>query len=88
VIGTQQSRRMESSSASAPPARVPETIEAAGSVAEQETNASDPLRIPETEGERETKAPGPKGIPMSRGALDTIMPERERLSPSGETEGC
>jgi hypothetical protein len=77
VIETQQYRRMESSSASAPPAREPETIEAAGRVAEQETKALDPLRAPKVRGERETNAPGPRVKSMRKGAWETNMPERE-----------
>jgi hypothetical protein len=54
VIGTQQYREMESSCASAPPARVPENIKAAGKAREWETNASDPLSAPEARKGRET----------------------------------
>jgi hypothetical protein len=46
MIGTRQYREMESSSASAPPAREPVNIEAAERVRERETNASDPLLAP------------------------------------------
>jgi hypothetical protein len=52
VIGAWQYREMEGSSASAPPAREPVNIEAAGRVAEQETNASDSLMAPEARGEQ------------------------------------
>jgi hypothetical protein len=51
MIGMQQHRRMESSSASAPLVRALETIKTAGRVAERETKASDQLRTPEGRGE-------------------------------------
>jgi hypothetical protein len=68
---------MESSSASAPPAREPVNIEAAGRVAERETNTSDPLMAPEARGEWETNAPYPRETAMSMGSWETNMPERE-----------
>ncbi len=77
MIETQQYRRMESSSASAPPAREPVNIEAARKVAERETNASDPLMAPEARGERETNTPCPRETAMSMGTWETNMPERE-----------
>jgi hypothetical protein len=82
VIETEQHRRMESSSASAPPARELETIEAARRVAERETIPSNPLITPEVRGERETNAPSPREMCMSKGAWETNMPLQ-----SGETEG-
>ncbi len=57
VIGTLQYRRMESSSASAPPAKEPETIKAVRRVAEWETNAPDPLKTPEGSGKPTHPAP-------------------------------
>jgi hypothetical protein len=80
VIGAQQYRRMESSSASAPLARKPETIEAAGRVTERETNAFDPLIAPKARRERETNAPSLREMSMSKGAWETNMPERETAS--------
>jgi hypothetical protein len=77
VIGAQQYREMESSSARAPPAREPVNIEAARKVAERETNASDPLMAPEARGERETNTPCPRETAMSMGTWETNMPERE-----------
>jgi hypothetical protein len=77
VIGAQQYREMESSSARAPLAREPVNIEAARKVAERETNASDPLMAPEARGERETNTPFPRETAMSMGTWETNMPERE-----------
>jgi hypothetical protein len=87
MIGAHEYRRMESSSASAPPARELETIKAAGRVTKQETKASDPLVVPELRRERETNAPSPREMSISKGAWETNMLERERLPLSGETEG-
>ncbi len=77
VIGAQQYREMESSSASSLLAREPVKIKAAGRVAERETNATGPLMAPEARGERETKAPCPRKMSMSKGAWETNMLERE-----------
>ncbi len=48
---------MESSCASAPPARELENIEAAGKAWERETNASNLFKAPQAAEERETNAP-------------------------------
>jgi hypothetical protein len=77
MIGVQQYREMESSSASAPLAREPVNIEAAGRIAERETNASDPLMALEVRRERATNEPCPREMSMSKGAWETNMPERE-----------
>ena len=76
MVGTQQYREMESSCASAPPAREPENIEAAGKAREQETNASDPLTVPKARKGRETNAPCPRET-ESMGARETNVPEKE-----------
>ncbi len=52
MIGKRQYREMESSCASAPPAREPENIEASGKARERETNTSDPLTAPEARNQR------------------------------------
>jgi hypothetical protein len=72
VIGTCSKGEMESSCASALPAREPENIEAAR---ERETNASEPLAVPEVAGERETNAPCPMETTESMGARETNVPE-------------
>jgi hypothetical protein len=77
VIGARQYREMESSSASASPAREPVNIEADGRVAERETNASDPLMALEARGERETTAPCPRETAMSMQAWETKMLKRK-----------
>ena len=74
MIGTQQYREMESSCASAPPAREPENIEAAGKAREQDTNASDPLTVPKARKGRETNVPCPR-VTESMGARETNVPE-------------
>ncbi len=56
VIGTRQYRRMESSCASAPLAKGPGNIEAAGKAGERETNASNLSKAPQAAKERETNA--------------------------------
>jgi hypothetical protein len=76
VIGTRQYREMESSCASAPPAREPENIEAAGKARERETNASDPLTVPKARKGRETNVPCPREM-ESMGARETNVPEKE-----------
>jgi hypothetical protein len=76
VIGTRQNREMESSCASAPPAREPENIEAAGKARERETNAFDPLTAPKARKGPETNAPYPRET-ESMGAWETNMPEKE-----------
>ncbi len=73
MIGTRQYREMESSCASAPPAREPENIEAAGKARERETKAFDLLTAgaylgPEARKGRETNAPCPRETAMSMGA--------------------
>jgi hypothetical protein len=65
---------MESSCASAPPAREPENIEAAGKARERETNAFDLLTAPKARKGRETNAPCPRET-ESMGAWETNMPE-------------
>jgi hypothetical protein len=77
VIRTRQHREMESSCASAAPAREPENIEAAGKARERETNTSDQLTAPEARKGRETSAPCPREMAMSMGAWETNMPVRE-----------
>jgi hypothetical protein len=72
-----QYREMESSCASAPPARELENIEAAGKAREGETNASDLLTAPKARKGRETNAPCPRERAESMGAWETDMPERE-----------
>jgi hypothetical protein len=77
MIGVQQYREMENSRARAPPAREPVNIEAAGRVAERETNASDQLMALEARREQETNAPCPREMSMSKGAWEINMLERE-----------
>jgi hypothetical protein len=77
MIGTRQCKKMESSCASALPAREPENIEAARKARERETNASDPLMTPEARKGWETNTPYPRETPISMGAWETNMPERE-----------
>jgi hypothetical protein len=76
VIGTRQYREMESSCASALPAREPENVEAAGKARERETNASDPLTVPKVRQGRETNVPCPRETD-SRGAWEINVPEKE-----------
>jgi hypothetical protein len=76
VIGTRQYREMESSCASAPPAREPENIEAAGKARERETNASDLLMVPKARKGRETNVPCPRET-ESMGAREINVPEKE-----------
>ncbi len=76
MIGTRQYREMESSCASAPPARELENIEAAGKVRERETNASDPLTAPKARKGRETNVPCPRET-ESMGAWEINVPEKE-----------
>jgi hypothetical protein len=87
MIGVQQYREMENSSARAPPAREPVNIEAAGIVAERETNASNQLMALEARRERETNAPCPREMSMSKGDGKSTC-RRERLPPSGEMVSC
>jgi hypothetical protein len=75
-----QYRKMESSCASAPPAREPENIKAARKVRERETNTSNPLVAPEATRGQETKASCPRETAKSMGARETNMPERETAS--------
>jgi hypothetical protein len=72
----QQYREMESSCASAPPAREPENIEAAGKARERETNASDPLAVPKAREGRETNVPCPRET-ENMGAREINVPEKE-----------
>ena len=72
VIVTCSNGEMESSCASALPVREPENIKAAR---RQETNASDPLAVPEAAERWETKGPCPKGTAKSTGARETNVPE-------------
>jgi hypothetical protein len=76
MIGTWQYREMESSCASAPPAREPENTEAAGKARERETNASDPLTGPKARKGRETNVPCPR-VTESMGARETNVPKKE-----------
>jgi hypothetical protein len=77
VIGTQQPRKMESSSASALRVGVPETIRAAGNVAAWETNTSGPLRASEARGVLKSNVSSQREMSTSRGAWETNRPERE-----------
>jgi hypothetical protein len=76
MIGTQQYREMESSYASAPRAREPENIEAAGKARERETNPSDPLTVPKARKGQETNVPCPRET-ESMGAREINVPEKE-----------
>ncbi len=76
MIGTQQCKEMESSCASAPPAREPENIEAAGKDRERETNVSDPLTVPKARKGRETNVPCPRET-ESTGPREINVPEKE-----------
>jgi hypothetical protein len=67
---------MESSCASAPPAREPENIEAAGKPRERETNASDPLTVLKARKVRETNVPCPRETESMR-AREINVPEKE-----------
>ncbi len=77
VLGTRQYREMESSCAGAPTARGPENIEAARKARERETNASDPLTVPEATKGRETNEPCPRETAKSMGARETNMSKKE-----------
>jgi len=77
VIGTRQYGEMESSCASALPAREPENIEAAGKAGERETNTSDPLEAPQAAEGRETTAPCRREMPESMGTWETNVSEKE-----------
>ncbi len=68
---------MESSCASALPAREPENIEAAGKAGERETNASDPLEAPQAAEGQETNAPCWRETAESMGTWETNMLEKE-----------
>jgi hypothetical protein len=76
-IGTRQYRRMESSCASAPLAREPENIEAAGKARKRETNASDLFKAPQAAEERETNAPCRRKTAENMGARETNVSEKE-----------
>jgi hypothetical protein len=68
---------MESSCASAPPAREPENIKAAGKARERETYASDPLEAPQAAEGQETNAPCRREMAESRGTRETNVSEKE-----------
>jgi hypothetical protein len=76
MIGTRQYREMESSCASAPPAREPENTEDAGKARQRETNDSDPLTIPKARKGQETNVPCPRET-ESMGAREINVPEKE-----------
>jgi hypothetical protein len=76
MMGTQQYREMESSCASAPPAREPENIEAAGKARERVTNASDSLAVPKVREGREINIPCPRET-ESMEAREINVPEKE-----------
>jgi hypothetical protein len=63
MIGTQQTRGMESSSASAPLAKEPGTNGAAGSVAAQETKVSGPQEASKAREAQETNMSGLQETP-------------------------
>jgi hypothetical protein len=71
---------MESSCASAPLAREPENIEAAGKARERETNASDLFKAPQAAEERETNAPCRRETAENMGARETNVSEKEIAS--------
>jgi hypothetical protein len=87
VIGMQQYRRMESSSASAPLAKGSGSVEAAGKAGERETNASNLFKAPQAAKERETNAPCRKATAEDMGTRETNMSQEETAISRGETEG-
>jgi hypothetical protein len=87
VTGTQQYRRMESNSASAPSANGSTGVEAAGKAGERETNAPNLFKAPQAAEERETNAPCPRKTAGTRGHRKPTC-RRRRLPPRVETEIC
>jgi hypothetical protein len=81
-----QYRRMESNCASAPPARDPENIEAAGKARERETNTSDLLEAPQAAEGRETNAPCGRGMAKSMGTRETSVSEKETATARRDEE--
>jgi hypothetical protein len=77
VIGARQYRRMESSCASAPLAREPGNIEAAGKAEKRETNASDLFKAPQAAEGRETNAPCRRETAENMGTRETNVSEKE-----------
>jgi hypothetical protein len=86
VIGMRQYREMESSCASAPAARKPENIKAAGRKRERETNDPDPLEAPEATKGQETNATCRRETAKSMEAWETNMPERETATTRRDSE--
>ncbi len=77
VIGTRQYRRMESSRASAPLAKGPGNIEAAGKAGGRETNASNLFKAPQAAEELETNALCQRETAEDRGTRETNVSEEE-----------
>ncbi len=78
---------MESSCASAPPAREPENIEAAGKAKERETNASDLFEAPQAVEERETNAPCQKETAENMGTRETNVSEKKKETAAARRDG-
>ncbi len=81
VIGTQQYRRMESNSASAPLAKGSRGV---GKTGERETNASSLFKAPQAAEERETNAPCRRETAENVGTRKPTC-RRRRLLSQGET---
>jgi hypothetical protein len=77
VIGTRQYRRMESSCASAPLAKGPGNIEAAGKAGERGTNASNLSKASQAAEERETNAPCRRETAEDMGTREANLSEEK-----------
>ncbi len=84
VIGSRQYRRMESSCASAPLAKGPGNIEAAGKAGERETNASNLFKAPQAAEERESNAPCRRESAENMGTRETNVSEEETAVARGD----
>ncbi len=78
VIRTCSKGEMESSCASAPPARESENIEAARKARERETNASDLFKAPQAAEERETNSPCRRETAENVGTRETACLSHDR----------
>jgi hypothetical protein len=71
------SKKMESSSTSALPARGPKTIKAATSMLARETNVTDLLEASEAREAQETSSPSLQEVPRTGGVWETNTSEKE-----------
>jgi hypothetical protein len=84
LIGTRHYRRMESSCASAPLAKEPGNIEAAGKAGERETNASNLFKAPQAAEERKTNTPCQRETAEDRGTRETNVSEEKTAIARGD----